>query len=58
MPIENLLQNKNQTDLPIITVKTLKRILDQFHFVFYFFDQVYFGWLIFSENKKELSQKK
>ena len=28
----NSLENKNRTDLPIITVKTSKRTLDQFDF--------------------------
>ncbi len=45
----NSLQNKNRTDLTIITVKTSKGSLDQF---------VIFARLIFSGNKKELSQKK
>jgi hypothetical protein len=30
----NSVQNKNRTDLPFITVKTLKRILDEFEFDF------------------------
>jgi hypothetical protein len=32
-PMVNSLQNKNPTDLPIITVKTSKGTLDQFDFV-------------------------
>ena len=55
----NLLQNKNWTDLSIITVTMSKWTLDHnVILLFYFFDWVYFARLIFSGNKKELSQKK
>ena len=55
----NLLQNKNWTDLSIITFTRSKWTLDHNVILFfYFFDWVYFARLIFSGNKKELSQKK
>ena len=47
------LQNKNRTDLPIITVKTFKRIFDQFDFVFLsFFYSIHLARLFYSGNKK------